>query len=61
MGIRLNLDDGPVDRASIGDTYAGKELPPPLATLRNNSIRCPQTGKVVVQHTNDDVFLVPVG
>jgi hypothetical protein len=27
LGIALELDDGPPDKASIGDTYAGRELP----------------------------------
>jgi hypothetical protein len=28
LGIAIELDDGAPDKASIGDTYAGRELPP---------------------------------
>ncbi len=33
IGITLTLDDGPPAKESIGNTYAGKELPPQVATL----------------------------
>ena len=59
MGISVELNDGPVDRASIGDTYNGKEVPPELLTLHNNSVTCPQTGRLFYQEDNYQVFLVP--
>lgn len=60
LGISLDLDDGPPDKASIGDTYAGKELPTKVARLTNNETNCPVTGKRTSQADNDQVFLVPV-
>jgi hypothetical protein len=60
MRIVLALDDGPPARASIGDTYAGKELPPSLATLSRNMITCPKTGKFTSQNDNHQLFLIPL-
>ena len=60
MGISVGLEDGPADKASIGDTYAGKELPPEIATLINNTTICPKSGKAILQRDNDQVFLVPI-
>ena len=60
MGITIALDDGPADKASIGDVYAGRALPPQIVTLMSNIIFCPTTGKPILQRNNDQVFLVPV-
>jgi len=60
MGISIELKDGPAKKESIGDLYAGEELPPNIANLITNKIRCPNTGKIFVQKDNDQVFLVPV-
>ena len=61
MKITLSLDDGPPEKASIGDAYAGRELPDEVARLNNNEVQCPQTGNLFVQKDNSQVFLVPVG
>jgi hypothetical protein len=61
MGVTIALNDGPQAQASIGDTYAGKELPPSVATLSDNRIECPTTRKLTSQKNNDQVFLVPIG
>ena len=60
MGIRIGLDEGPVNRESIGNVYAGKELPENIANLLSNYIQCPKTGKMFIQKDNNQVFLVPV-
>ena len=60
MGVRLFLDAGPADKQSIGDVYNGKELPPEVLRLYNNSVQCPKTGKYFYQRDNDQVFLVPL-
>jgi len=60
FGIVLSLDDGPAERASIGDTYAGKDLPPQIALLTNNWVTCPNTGRLTSQKDNNQVFLVPI-
>ena len=61
MGISMiDLDDGPADRSSIGDTYAGKEVPTNLLTLTQNRMTCPKTGKLTSQKDNNQVFLVRV-
>jgi hypothetical protein len=56
--IILPLDDGPSVIASIGATYAGKELPTILANLGANVLSCPKTGKLTSQKDNYKVFLV---
>jgi hypothetical protein len=33
MGMSVELNDGPVDKQSVGDTYKGKEIPPELLDL----------------------------
>ena len=60
MGIRVALDDGPVNKESIGDVYAGRELPENIARLMNNQTTCPKIGKPFVQKDNKQVFLVPI-
>lgn len=57
-GVELN--DGPAEKASIGDTYAGKELPTDVANLIGNMTNCPNTGKLTSQADNNQVFLVAV-
>ena len=60
-GIKLNLQDGPADEQSIGDVYNGKELPPDIAALNNNTYTCPRTRRTFVQNNNSDVFIVLIG
>ncbi|MFT6928158.1 MAG: hypothetical protein ACJAZP_003808 [Psychromonas sp.] len=61
MGIQLALDDGPAEKASIGDVYNGKEIDPLIVSMQDNWITCPVTGKLTMQKDNDQVFLVPIG
>ena len=60
LGISIEMDDGPVEKESIGNLYAGKELPPQIATLINNKTTCPNTGRLTSQEDNNQVFLVAV-
>ena len=60
LGITIEIDLDIDDRASIGNTYAGKELPPEIALLRNNSTKCPVTRRNTEQPDNNQVFLVRV-
>src|SRR5262245_17453150 len=59
MGISVAMQEGPADKQSIGDLYAGKTLPKSLADLTSRSITCPKTGKQSVQKNNQQIFLVP--
>ena len=58
MTIRISLDDGPAEKDSIGNVYAGKDLPQNVAALTNNYVLCPKTNKWFVQRDNNQVFLV---
>jgi hypothetical protein len=60
MSIVIELADGPADKASVGDTYQGRNLPPQIAALINNRIICPKTRRWILQRNNQQVFLVPV-
>lgn len=60
LGIAISLADGPAKKESIGDLYAGKELPQQIATLLGNKTICPNTRKMTSQKDNKQVFLVPV-
>ena len=60
MGIRIERDDIDVDKTTIGDLYAGRELPPEMARLVSNWTVCPNTRKRIRQADNNQVFLVAV-
>jgi hypothetical protein len=59
MGISVVLEDGPIDKQSIGALYNGKILPKNLADLTSNSVTCPKTGRQSTQKNNQQIFLVP--
>lgn len=61
MGINVTLDDGPAEKGSLHNTYAGKAMPPTAATLHDNTTFCPNTGKRFVQEDNNQIFLVAIG
>jgi hypothetical protein len=58
--IGFEMVDGPPTKAAVGDVYDGIELPPQLATMVNNSLQCPVTGRLTTQKDNNQVFLVPI-
>jgi len=60
MGISISLDIGPIQKESIGNLYAGKDLPPNVANLINNKTICPNTGKWFNQKDNNQIFLVAI-
>jgi hypothetical protein len=60
IGIQVPLNDGPRQVQSIGNAYAGKEVPWHVAMLVNNCVRCPNGGHLFVQKDNKQIFLVPV-
>lgn len=59
-GIKLSLQDGPADEQSIGDFYHGKEFPPDIVALNNNTYTCPRTARNFDQNNHSDVFLVRI-
>jgi hypothetical protein len=61
MNICISWDDGPVEKESIGNLYAGKELPPGICRLINHYAWCPNTRRMFTQTDNNQIFLVPVG
>jgi hypothetical protein len=61
LGIQISLNDGPSEKTSINDAYAGKELDPNIAMLTGNMTTCPNTGQMTSQKDNNQVFLVPFG
>ena len=58
-GISVVIEDGPLDKQSIGDLYNGKTLPKSLIDLTNKSVPCPNTGRQSIQKNNHQIFLVP--
>ena len=60
MDISIGLDDGPAEKASIGDIYKGRDLPQDVVDMIDNYTQCPKTGKMILQKDTDQVFLVPV-
>jgi hypothetical protein len=61
MGISITMEDGPVDKQSIGAFYDGKNLPKSLASLTSSSITCPKTGKQSTQKNHHQTFWFRVG
>ena len=60
LGIAVALDDGPAEKESIGNLYAGKELPERIGKVIGNMTTCPNTGKLTAQKDNNQVFLVAI-
>jgi hypothetical protein len=59
-GIRLAMADPNLDHRSVGDVYAGTDLPPQIVIMQNNYFQCPNTGKMFIQRDNNQVFLVAI-
>jgi len=59
--ISISIDDGPPEKHSIGNLYAGRDLPPEIVSMTGNMTTCPNTGKMTSQADNNQVFLVPTG
>jgi hypothetical protein len=59
MAVSVILNDGPVEKQSIGRVYDGKTLPKILAALTSRSVSCPNTGRQSIQKDKHQIFLVP--
>ena len=57
--ISVTMENGPVDKRSIGDLYDERSLPKSLANLTGTSISCPKTGRQSTQKNLHQIFLVP--
>src|SRR5678816_1511790 len=57
--ISITIEDGPIDKQSIGDFYNGKSLPKSLATLSSTLLTCHLTGRQFIQKDTKQIFLVP--
>ena len=42
MAVSVMLNDGPIEKQSIGHVYNGKTLPKSLADLTSRSVSCPR-------------------
>lgn len=61
LGVLIDMNDGPADKASLNDLYAGKSIPSNIANFINNQTMCPKTRKMFTQQDNNQIFLVAVG
>jgi len=59
MAVSVVLNDGPIEKQSIGHVYNGKTLPKSLADLTNHPVSCPKTGRQSIQKDKHQIFLVP--
>ncbi len=59
LPMRLELDKVLIMNESIGDVYAGEELPSNIASIINTKTVCPNTKKWTIQKDNNQIFLVP--
>ena len=60
MGMGIYLENGPIDKQNISDTYQGRSLPPQVQAIKGHKTLCLKTGKQFIQEDNRQVFLVPV-
>ena len=54
------LDDGPIEKATVANTYKDKPLPLKLVKLLKSDILCPELAKSVTLADQDKVYLVPL-
>jgi hypothetical protein len=59
MAVSVMLNDGPIEKQSIGHVYNGKALPKNLADLTSRGVSCPKTGRQSIQKDKHQIFLVP--
>jgi hypothetical protein len=59
-GISITMEEGPVDKQSIGNFYSGKSLPKTPVALSNQSFPCPLTGRQFIQKNTKQIFLTPI-
>ena len=59
MEVSVILNDGPIEKQSIGHMYKDRQLPLSLAKLSRQSVTCPATGRRSIQQDNHQIFLVP--
>jgi hypothetical protein len=60
MGVSVLLADGPSEKASVGEYYAGKTVPPTLMLMARNPLKCPKTGKMFQQWDQNLIFITPI-
>jgi hypothetical protein len=60
MDSLITLENGPISRTSIGESYQRRILPPELAALKDKRIYCPKTGRHYAQKNESQIFLTPV-
>ena len=59
MRIRIHLENGPVYKQSLADTFQGQPMPPQVSAIEGHKTLCLKTGKMFVQQDNSRIFLVP--
>ncbi len=59
MGVIYRIDDGPVEKQSLGDIYRGQSLSPQAQAIGLHKTLCPKDGKQFTQQDPGKIFLVP--
>jgi hypothetical protein len=59
MRIRIHLENGPVDKQSLADTFQEGPMPPQVSAIEGHKTLCLKTGKIFIQDDNNRIFLVP--
>ncbi len=60
MGVSVLLTDGPPEKASVGEYYAGKTVPATLKLMARNPVKCPGSGKMFQQWDEKLIFITPI-
>jgi hypothetical protein len=59
-GELVTLADGPSDPRSIGDAYAGRDVPQELEPFLRKTMLCSKEGRAFVQRNIKQIMLVPI-
>ncbi len=59
MRIRIYLENGPVYKQSLADSFQEEPMPPQVSAIGGHKTLCLKTGKMFVQNDNHHIFLVP--
>ncbi len=59
MRIRIHLENGPVYKQSLADSFQEEAMPPQVSAIGGHKTLCLKTGKMFVQNDNSRIFLVP--
>ena len=59
MQVRIHLQEGPVHKQSLVESFQATPVPPQISALRIHKTLCWKTGKTFIQEDYSKIFLIP--